>query len=232
MIAIRRSGERGHADHGWLDTYHTFSFASFHDPAHMGFRSLRVINEDRVAPGAGFPMHAHRDMEILTYVVEGALAHEDSMGNGAVIRPGEIQKMSAGTGVRHSEYNASDSEPVHLLQIWIEPSAIGVAPGYEQVALPSRIAGSKFDLIASPDGGDGVVRLHQDARVYRGRFDAGTDGAHALAPGRHAYVQVIRGGAAVQGERLDAGDGAAISDATTVTVHAATDTELLLFDLA
>lgn len=232
MIKVRRSNERGHADHGWLNTFHTFSFAGYYDPENMGFRSLRVINEDRVAPGAGFPTHPHRDMEILTYVVEGGLAHKDSMGSGAVITPGEIQKMSAGLGVTHSEFNASDTEPVHLLQIWIEPNELGLTPSYDQIALPRRAANGSFDLIAGPEGGDHAVQIHQDAHVYRGLLAADSEGKHKLGAGRHAYIQVIRGSVTINGQTLIDGDGAAISDEPSIDWEALADTELLLFDLA
>jgi redox-sensitive bicupin YhaK (pirin superfamily) len=232
MIKVRRNNERGHADHGWLNTYHTFSFAGYYDPDHMGFRSLRVINEDRVAPGAGFPTHPHRDMEILTYVVEGGLAHKDSMGSGAVIRPGEIQKMTAGSGVTHSEFNASDTEPVHLLQIWIEPNEKGLTPSYDQIALPERSANGSLELIAGPERGDHAVEIHQDARVYRGLLAAESEGTHELGEDRHAYVQVIRGSVTINGQALVDGDGAALSDEASIDWQALEDTELLLFDLA
>jgi hypothetical protein len=232
MITVRKSGERGHADHGWLDTYHTFSFDTYHDPDHMGFRTLRVINEDRVAPGAGFPTHGHRDMEILTYIVEGALEHRDSMGNGEVLRPGEIQRMSAGTGVRHSEFNPSDDEPVHLLQIWILPARRGTEPGYEQIAIGSGATNGSLQLIASPQGGPGAVRIGQDARLFRGKLGAGARVEHALDPSRHAYVQVVRGAVDANGNVLSAGDGAAMSGESTLNLTAKEDTEFLVFDLA
>src|SRR5205809_7896778 len=192
MIQIRRAGERGHANHGWLDTYHTFSFSDYYDPKFMGFRSLRVINEDWVQPGYGFPTHPHRDMEIITYVLEGSLEHKDSMGTGSVIRPGEVQKMSAGTGVRHSEFNPSPTEPAHLLQIWLTPERRGLTPGYEQKAFPEGERRNRWRLVASRDGRDGSVTIHQDAAMYVTSLDAGKEVTHSLPPGRHAWLQVIR----------------------------------------
>ena len=230
-IMMRRAKERGHGEHGWLDTWHTFSFADYYDPRAMGFRVLRVINEDTVAPGRGFPTHAHRDMEIISYVLEGGLEHRDSLGTGSIIRPGEVQRMSAGTGVRHSEFNASPTEPVHFLQIWIEPAAAGIAPGYEQKAFAEADTRSRLRLVASPDGAEGSLTIHQDARVYTTRLDAGREVSHRLAPGRHAWVQVARGGLALGDQRLARGDGAAISGETTVTLRADLDAEALLFDL-
>jgi redox-sensitive bicupin YhaK (pirin superfamily) len=232
MITVRKSGERGHANHGWLDTYHTFSFDTYHDPNHMGFRSLRVINEDRVAPGAGFPTHGHRDMEILTYIVEGALEHRDNMGNGEVLRPGEIQRMSAGTGIRHSEFNPSDKEPVHLLQIWILPAQRGTDPGYEQIAIGQTPTNGALQLIASAQGGPGVVRIGQDAQLFRGKLTSGSRVEHPIAPARHAYVQVVRGTLEANGNALSAGDGAAVSGETALGLRAVDDTEFLVFDLA
>jgi hypothetical protein len=231
MIQIRRSEERGRANHGWLDSRHTFSFAEYYDPNHMGFGPLRVINEDRVAPGAGFPTHGHRDMEIISYVLEGALEHRDSLGTRSVIRPGEIQRMSAGAGVRHSEYNPSRTEPVHFLQIWIEPDREGVTPSYEQKAFaPFELAG-RLRLIASPDGRDGSVALHQDARVYATRLDSQSAVTHQLAPGRRAYVQVARGEVELNGERLKAGDGAAIEAEAEIRLASPASAEVLVFDL-
>ena len=221
MIRIRRSGERGHADHGWLDTRHTFSFADYHDPDHMGFRTLRVINEDVVQPGRGFGTHGHRDMEILTWVLSGTLAHRDSLGNGFLIRRGEVQRMTAGTGVTHSEVNPSEAEPVHLLQIWILPERKGLAPGYEQkpVALePGR-------LVPFP------VTIHQDAKVHAARLEAGQAVSHALAAGRHAWVQLARGSLTLNGTAMAAGDGAAVSGETTLILKAGEAAEFLLFDL-
>jgi len=230
-MQIRRSHERGHAEHGWLDSFHTFSFADYYDPAHMGYRALRVINEDRVAPRAGFPTHPHRDMEILTYVLEGELGHKDSMGNGSVIRPGEVQRMSAGTGVYHSEMNASRDQPVHLLQIWIQPDRTGYPPGYEQKAFPEDDRTGRLRLVASRDGRDGSVTIHQDAQLWTGRLRAGDRARHTLAPGRHAWIHVARGDVDVNGTRLAAGDAAAIDDAGPIDLVGA-DGEVLLFDLA
>lgn len=233
MIQIRRGSERGQAQHGWLDSRHTFSFAAYHDPRHMGFRSLRVINEDRVAPGHGFPRHPHRDMEILSYVLEGGLAHRDSLGTGSVIRPGDVQRMSAGTGVTHSEYNASQSEPVHFLQIWLLPSRRGCDPSYQQVTFPREEKDGRLRLVASPDGQGGSLQLNTDARVYAGNFGAGQSARLELAPGRHAWVQVARGSASVNGEQLAAGDGAALSAEPAVLVEGhLPESELLVFDLS
>src|SRR5213595_1489719 len=231
MISVRRADERGHADHGWLDTRHTFSFADYHDPKYVGFRGLRVINEDRVQPGQGFPPHGHRDMEIVSYVLAGALEHKDSLGTGSVIRPGDVQRMSAGTGVRHSEFNGSPTEPVHFLQIWIEPAARGIAPGYEQKAFGDADKRDRLRLVASPDGAEGSVTIHQDARVYATRLEAGREIEHKLAPGRHAWVQVTRGALTVGGRRLEHGDGAAISGEPAVTLAGERGAEALLFDL-
>jgi len=231
MITIRRAKERGHADHGWLDTYHTFSFADYWDPRHMGWGPLRVINEDRVAPGTGFPTHAHRDMEIITYVLEGALEHRDSLGTGSVITPGEVQRMSAGTGVRHSEYNASRTEPVHLLQIWIQPARAGIAPEYEQKTVPVSERRGRLRLIAAPDGRDGAVTIHQDAAVYATTLARGEAVEHALAAGRLGWLQVARGALLLNGERLAQGDGAAIEDEHALTIETLETAEALLFDL-
>lgn len=230
MITIRRADERGHADHGWLDTRHTFSFADYHDPAFMGFRTLRVINEDRVQPGRGFGTHGHRDMEIISYVIEGALAHRDSIGTGSVIRPGEVQRMSAGTGVMHSEMNASDSEPVHFLQIWILPEARGIKPGYEQKTIDDTARRGALALIASRDGRDGAVTLHQDVELYSTLLDDGATVTHDFRPGRHAWLQVVRGEIDVNGYTLKAGDGGAISDERSITLSGR-GAEALLFDL-
>jgi hypothetical protein len=230
-IIVRRAAERGHGDHGWLDTWHTFSFADYYDPRFMGFRVLRVINEDTVAPGGGFPTHGHRDMEIISYVLEGGLEHRDSLGTGSVIRPGDVQRMSAGTGVRHSEFNASSAEPVHFLQIWIEPARAGIAPGYEQKAFSEADKRGRLRLVASPDGADGSVTIHQDARVYATRLGAGETVEHKLAPGRHAWVQVARGALTAGGKRLEHGDGAAITGETSVTLTGEQDAEAILFDL-
>jgi len=230
-IMARRANERGHANHGWLDTWHTFSFSDYYDPRFMGFRVLRVINEDTVAPGGGFPTHGHRDMEIISYVLEGGLEHRDSLGTGSVIRPGDVQRMSAGTGVRHSEFNASAAEPVHFLQIWIEPAAAGLAPGYEQKTFADADKRGRLRLVASPDGAEGSVTIHQDARVYATGLDAGDKVEHRLASGRHAWLQVIRGALTIGGERLAHGDGAAISGEAAVTLVGEQDAEALLFDL-
>ena len=227
MIQVRKADERGHANHGWLDSWHTFSFADYRDARHMGFSALRVINEDRVTPGEGFPTHPHRDMEIITYVLEGALEHKDSLGTGSVIRPGEVQRMSAGTGIRHSEFNHSQSEPVHFLQIWILPNVQGANPSYEQkrIELDGRL-----QLVASPDGGEGSVTIHQDARVYAARLNGGKI-SHALTPGRHAWLQIARGAVRFNGMELHAGDGAAIEGETDLRLAADGSAEVLLFDL-
>ncbi len=232
MIKLRPSHERGHFNHGWLDTYHTFSFADYYDPEHMGFRSLRVINEDRVAPGAGFGMHPHRDMEILTYVLEGALEHKDSMGNGSVIRPGQVQRMSAGTGVTHSEYNPSKTEPVHLLQIWVLPERKGLQPSYEEREFPAEERRGQWRLIASRDGREESALWNQDADLYVTLLSAGERVAHRLRPGRHAWAQVARGAITLNGQSLEAGDGAAISEEEAVEAQADEGAEVLLFDLA
>ena len=230
MIEARRSLERGHADHGWLKTFHTFSFADYNDPKFMGFRSLRVINEDFVAPGQGFGTHAHHDMEILTYVLEGALEHKDSMGNKGQIRPGEVQRMSAGTGVRHSEFNPSPSEPVHLMQIWILPERRGIEPSYEQKSFPESERQGRLRLVASPDGAEGSVKINQDARLFAGLITSGEELRHAFASGRSGYLQVARGDVSVNGTKLTVGDGAMITDEKQITVSGR-DAEVLLFDL-
>ncbi len=242
MIQLRRSGERGLARHGWLESRHTFSFAEYHDPRHMGFRSLRVINEDRVQPGRGFGTHSHRDMEIVTYVLEGALEHKDSLGTSSVIRPGEVQRMSAGTGVAHSEYNASQEALVHFLQIWLLPQRTGLAPGYEQRAFPRAARGGCLQLVGSSDGRGGSVVIHQDANLYLAELAADARIVHPLASGRHAWLQVTRGSVALDGERLAVGDGAAISERAQIELAgvapkaderaAAEPGEILLFDLA
>lgn len=230
MIQIRRSDERGHADHGWLDARHSFSFAEYYDPAHMGFGPLRVLNEDRVAPQAGFPTHPHQDMEILTYLLDGALEHRDSMGNGSVIRAGDIQRMSAGTGVRHSEANPSANDTAHLLQIWLRPHTLGVTPSYEQQRLEPETLHNQLRLIASPDGRERSVTIHQDAFVFAARLDGATV-EHALAPTRRAYVHVARGEIRVNGSILFAGDGARIENETRIELTGAPQGEALLFDL-
>ena len=232
MIKPRPAQERGHFNFGWLDTYHTFSFGDYHDPEHMGFRSLRVINEDRVAPGMGFGTHPHRDMEILTVVLEGALAHKDSMGNGSTIRPGQVQRMSAGTGVTHSEYNASKTEPVHLLQIWVQPERRGVTPSYEERTFPEAERRGQWRLVAAQDGREGAARWGQDADLYVTRLAPGDRVAHRLKPGRHAWAQVARGAITLNGQALQDGDGAAISDEEALEVRANEEAEVLLFDLA
>jgi len=231
MITIRKAEERGHFDFGWLNTYHTFSFGEYYDPRQMGFRALRVINEDFVHPGRGFPTHGHRDMEIITYVLEGGLAHKDSMGNGSIIRPGDVQRMSAGTGVRHSEANPSTEESVHLLQIWILPDEMDVEPGYEQKRFEDEEKRGRLRLVASPDGQDGSVRIHQDARVSATLLDAGQEVSYELMPGRHAWVQVARGAIAVNGQPLKQGDGAAISGEKELKIAGQEPSEVLLFDL-
>lgn len=232
MIQVRRSNERGLADHGWLRSRHTFSFADYYDPEHMGFRALRVINEDWVAPGAGFPTHPHRDMEIITYVLEGAVRHRDSMGNEASIRPGEVQRMSAGTGVLHSEYNASASEPLHLLQIWLLPERRGLEPSYEQRAFPNEERTGRLRLVAAPGGRDGAVQVHQDAELYSGILREGDRVTLPLRPGRYAWIQVARGVLEVNGVRLEEGDAAAIHAEAELEIRARRPSELLLFDLA
>ena len=231
MIVLRKAEERGHFDHGWLETYHTFSFAEYDDPAHRGFRTLRVINEDRVQPGEGFGTHPHRDMEIITYVLEGSLAHKDSMGNGSIIRPGDVQRMSAGTGVTHSEYNPSQKEPVHLLQIWILPSAKGLAPSYEQKSYPDEKKRGQFCLIASQKGREDSLTIHQDADVYAAALGAGGNITHPLRPGRHAWLQAARGSITVKGLLLQEGDGAAIRDEVLLTMEGKKQSEMLFFDL-
>lgn len=231
-LTIRRANERGHFDHGWLDTWHTFSFADYYDPAHLGFRSLRVINDDRVAPGRGFPTHPHRDMEIFSYVLAGTIEHRDSLGNGRQLRPGQIQLMSAGTGVTHSEFNPSSAEPLHLLQIWIRPRARGLAPRYtEWHPRPEHERAAKV-LVISPDGRDGSATLHQDAEVYRLRLEPGQRVTHELRPGRGAWLQIAAGRAVLNGTLLEAGDGASTEAPGTLTLAATETTEALLFDLA
>ena len=232
MITVRRSAERGLAELGWLTSRHTFSFGSYHDPRHMGFRALRVINDDWIAPGAGFDPHGHRDMEIVTYVLEGALEHNDSLGTGSVIRPGEVQRMSAGTGITHSEYNHSPTEPVHLLQIWIVPETAGLSPGYEQRPVPLAEKRRRLRLVASRDGRDGSVTIHQDAALYAAVLEAGEAVSHGAKPGRHAWLHVARGAVDLNGHALEEGDGAAASDEERIDIAAREDAEILLFDLA
>jgi hypothetical protein len=232
MFTIRPAAERGHAQHGWLDSHHTFSFAEYYDPRHMGFRALRVINEDRVEPGRGFGRHHHEDMEIVTYVLDGVLAHQDSLGNGAEIRPGEVQRMSAGTGIDHSEFNHAPDRRVHFLQIWILPEREGLAPGYEQRAFPLAEKSGELLLVASRDGRDGSVTVHQDVEIRAGRLARGAHLAHELRPGRHAWLQVARGEVEAGGQTLVAGDGLAVSDESKLEIVATNDCEVLLFDLA
>ena len=231
MNAIRRSDERGHAQHGWLDSFHSFSFADYHDPAHMGFGPLRVINEDRVQAGRGFGTHGHRDMEIISYVLEGALAHEDSMGNGSVIRPGDVQRMSAGTGVMHSEFNASKEEPVHFLQIWIEPDRRGLAPSYEEKRFDEASKRGQWRLIASRDARDGSVLIHQDAEIFVTRLDSGDALARDLDPARRGYVHVIRGDVRANGQPLRDGDALKLERESRLVLDQARAAEVLFFDL-
>jgi quercetin 2,3-dioxygenase len=232
MLTIRRSIDRGHAQHGWLDSHHTFSFADYHDPAHMGFRALRVINEDRVQPAMGFGTHPHRDMEILSYVLEGGLAHKDSLGTGSIIRPGDVQRMSAGTGVTHSEFNASSTEPVHFLQIWLLPEKPGLAPGYEQKHFAEGQRRGRLQLVASRDGREGSLTVHQDVSVYDALLSAKERAQLSLGEGRHAWVQVAKGSVKVNGETLVAGDGAALSSEPLLSLEGLEQAEVLVFDLA
>ena len=231
MFLVRKASDRGHFDHGWLDTYHTFSFGDFYDPAHMGFRSLRVINDDRVQPGQGFGMHGHRDMEIVTYILDGSLEHRDSMGNGSIIRAGELQRMTAGTGVRHSEFNPSDKEWAHLYQIWLLPERNGLTPSYEQRTVDQEQKRGQFRLVASPDGADGALTIHQDARLYLASLEPGQAVAHEIERGRAAWLQVLRGGVNAFGHDLSAGDAIAVTDEDAVAVQANVSSEVLLFDL-
>jgi redox-sensitive bicupin YhaK (pirin superfamily) len=232
MIRTRRGADRGGANHGWLKTQHAFSFADYYDPAHMGFRALRVVNEDWVQPGTGFGTHGHRDMEIITYVLQGALEHRDSMGNGEVLRPGELQHMTAGTGIRHSEFNPSRTEPVHLYQIWLLPDQEGLTPGYAQKSFPEAEKRGRLRLAASPDGAEGSLKIHQDAQVYLALLEDGEAVRHAIRPGRHAWLQVLRGAAGAGGVSLAAGDALAVSDEPGLEVVGAGPAEVLLFDLA
>jgi redox-sensitive bicupin YhaK (pirin superfamily) len=232
MIAIRKSNDRGQADHGWLNTRFTFSFADYYDPRHEQFRTLRVMNDDRVAGGGGFPMHPHRDMEILTYVLDGALEHRDSMGNGSLIRPGDVQYMSAGTGVTHSEFNASKKDPVHLYQIWMFPDKIGYQPAYDQKTFTVEQRRGNLRLLASPDGRDGSVKIRQDNELYATVLGAKESARHQLRPARYAYVQVARGSVTLNGQQLDEGDGAAISAEKSLELTGVKEAEVLLFDLA
>ena len=232
MIQIRKSEDRGHADHGWLDTHFSFSFADYYDPKHVHFRTLRVMNDDRIAGGGGFPMHPHRDMEIVTYVLEGALEHRDSMGNGSVIRPGDIQYMSAGSGVTHSEFNASPTEAAHLYQIWMFPEEQGLKPAYDQKNFSDAEKRGKLRLIASPDGRDGSVKIRQHNELYATVLGEGQAVKHALKPDRYAYVQVTRGSVKLNGRELSEGDGAAVSNEPALELTGVRDAEVLVFDLA
>jgi redox-sensitive bicupin YhaK (pirin superfamily) len=231
MIEIRRSEERGYADHGWLQSFHSFSFAGYHDPRHMGFGPLRVINEDRVAPGTGFGAHGHRDMEIISYVLDGALAHRDNMGNGSVIRPGDVQRMSAGRGVQHSEFNHDKLGQTHFLQIWIEPSARGIEPGYEERRFDADAKRGRLALIASSDGRDGSVTIHQDASVHAGLFDGDERAELPIAPGRRIYVHMARGALMVNGQRLEAGDALKLAGEERLVLEGGREAEVLVFDL-
>lgn len=232
MMTIRRSNDRGYADHGWLQSYHSFSFAGYQDPQWMGWGNLRVINEDRVAAGQGFGTHGHRDMEIISYVLSGDLAHQDSIGNGESIPPGDVQRMSAGTGIEHSEFNNAKDQVTHFLQIWIEPDATGVQPGYEQKPFPDSDKRGQLRLVASPDGKDGSVSMHADASMYAGLFDAQESAELTLQPGRKGYVHVVRGSVTVNGNALQTGDALALRDESNISISEATDAEVLVFDLA
>jgi redox-sensitive bicupin YhaK (pirin superfamily) len=231
MISVRHSNERGAVNMGWLDAKHSFSFGSYHDPSHMGFGPLRVINEDRIEPAQGFGMHGHRDMEIVTYIIDGALEHKDSMGNGSVIRRGEVQRMTAGTGVMHSEFNHSDEEQTHLLQIWVLPEQDGLEPGYEEKAFSDDEKRNRLCLIASRDARDGSLKIHQDVDLYGTLIDAGVELSHTLGDDRKGWVQVVRGNVIVNGQSLGTGDGASLSDSGTLSFRAEEDTEMLLFDM-
>jgi quercetin 2,3-dioxygenase len=231
MLEIRRASDRGYADHGWLRSYHSFSFADYRDPQHVEFGALRVINEDRVVPGAGFGTHGHRDMEIVSYVLEGELAHKDSTGTSSVIRPGDVQRMSAGSGVRHSEFNGSQEKPVHFLQIWIQPDVLGIDPGYEQKHFAPDEKRGRLRLVASPDGAGGSVRIRQDARLYAGLFDAAERGNLEVAAGRRIYVHVARGKVTANGESLAAGDALKLTDTTALALSDGAGAEVLVFDL-
>ena len=232
MITIRPHDERGHADHGWLNSYHTFSFASYRDPNHMGFRSLRVMNEDRVDPGQGFGTHSHDNMEIVSYVLEGALEHQDSMGNGEVLPPGEFQRMSAGTGIQHSEFNPSADTSVHFYQIWLIPAERDIEPSYEQKRFGEDELADTLRLVASPHGEDNSLTIHTDARIYLGKLNPGQSVEFSLAHSRHAWLQILRGAATLNGNSMQTGDGAAISEESTLTIVATLDAEMMLFDLA
>ncbi|MGI0487874.1 pirin family protein [Pantanalinema rosaneae CENA516] len=233
MITIRKSADRGHANYGWLDTYYSFSFANYYDPKHMGFRHLRVINEDRIAPGNGFPTHPHRDMEIISYVVDGSLAHRDSLGNGETIGASGIQRFTAGTGITHSEFNPSSTESTHLLQIWILPEQTGIKPSYEQKLFPADEKRGQWRKLASPDATDGAVKVHQNMTLYATILSPGEARSYTLQPDRHAWIQVVKGDINLNDRSLSAGDGAAVSETTNLTIEATTtEAEVLLFDLA
>lgn len=232
MIKVRKAAERGHAHHGWLEAYHTFSFAGYVDRDHVHFRSLRVMNEDRVAPGQGFGTHPHNDMEIVTYVLEGALEHKDSMGNGEVLRPGELQRMTAGTGITHSEFNPSADEPVHLYQIWLFPDRKGHTPSYEQKRFPDDQLSNRLRVVASPDAEDGSLLIHQDAKIFLSKLKAGAVVEHLLAESRHAWLQVLRGSVTLNGQPLATSDGAAVSEERMLKIEADENAEIMLFDLA
>ena len=232
MIQLRKANERGYVDHGWLQANHTFSFGGYHDPAHIGFRSLRVMNEDRIQPGQGFGMHPHRDMEIVTYVLSGALEHQDSMGNGQVLTPGEFQHMSAGTGIMHSEFNPSATEPVHLYQIWLMPSEKGIEPSYEQRQFNDLQMTNQLCLVASPNSSNDSLQIHQDASIYLSKFDESQQIVQSLAPQRHAWLQVLRGQITLNDQLLGTSDGAAVSEESQLTITAETNSEIMLFDLA
>jgi len=231
MITFRRARERGHANHGWLDTFHTFSFASYRDPKHMHFRALRVMNEDFLAPGQGFGTHPHENMEIVTYVLAGALEHKDSMGNGEVLRPGEFQRMSAGTGITHSEFNPSPTEQVHLYQIWLFPERDGIAPSYEQKRFDETERRNRLRLVASPDATDNSLTIHQNSKIFLSSLDSGKQVKHELASGRYAWLQVLRGQVALNGQALGTSDGAAVSDESLLKIEATDEAEVMLFDL-
>ncbi len=232
MLNIRKSQDRGYADHGWLKSFHSFSFAGYFDPEHMGWGNLRVINEDRIAPGTGFGTHGHKDMEIISYVVSGALGHKDSIGTGASIPPGDVQRMSAGRGIQHSEYNYAPQDETHFFQIWIEPNVKGIAPGYEQKTFTAPEKQGQLRLVASPDGADGSVTIHADARMYSGLLDGAQTATLALDPARKAYVHVVRGAVSVNGQALQGGDAAKLTDEATLSLADAQDAEVLVFDLA
>ena len=232
MLSIRKSQDRGYADHGWLRSHHSFSFAGYYDPSHMGWGNLRVINEDRVAPGTGFGTHGHRDMEIISYVVSGALAHQDNMGNGTAIPPGDVQRMSAGRGVMHSEFNHATDEETHFFQIRIEPNQLGITPGYEQKTFHPEEKRDRLRLVASPDGTDGSVTIHADAALYAGLFDGAESATLALDPGRKAYVHLVRGSLSVNGETLSAGDAAMLANESAIALRDGKDAEVLVFELA